>query len=931
MGACCGKDSDSRRYHIKTLINRARRREASQSSSYLKPGTVVIARWGEEWYPAVVCSDRGEEVDLTWDDNSVTKDIPREQVKVLPIYEQGEMVEAKWENGWQPAVIIQRTAGTYEIEWQDHSRSIDMPTAELKKPSFPIRPFPGVKYPPKPEGARIHGVLRIVIESARNLPDSDTTIFCGKKPGDPFCEMFDGSGRLITRTKVVDDVSSPIWDHRAAEAGVMVPDTDVLHFCVKDQDVSSNEIVSEAVLTTDNGLEILASGKPFSGWVPLRTASGKFGGELNIWLQLKPPAHPSTTIHEIQGTRYPLTHSNKVTLYQSAHVGQRHRERLSHVPLYEKRTYRREDCWIDIAKRIMQAKQFIYIMGWSVDAHTRLVREAPITVEPYGEISTSMTLGEMLIKKANEGVTVCIMVWKEATSTAGTPGGLFENDGVAGTKSSQTIAYFKNTSVTCVGVLRNGVGLLSNLTLTHHQKGAMMDAGSNNRSGKRRVVAFIGGLDLTGGRWDTPGKEIFATLDREHIDDCYQTMTTFETHSHGVPEGPRQPWQDVHCQVEGPAAHDIVQNFENRWKTQANNNSALYDVGTSARILKPADDIPGGRGHDAWDVQLLRSIDKFSDNTVQGIEADCHQAWVKSIENAQRFVYIENQFFMGASDKWLKGNNKNTSWNRIPDVIITRILLAIRRGEPFAVYVVLPLFPEGDPSSKTVQEMIHWQFQTVAAMYHHIGLALKKAQSTRVPTDYLNFFCLGQTKLGEAKPVQPLRPQDKSRKAQILRNARVPIYVHSKMLLVDDEIVIIGSCNVNDRSMAGDRDTEIAVAMSQPGHSRTTNKKPHGVVHAYRLSLWTEHLCLTADKGKIPSCILQPQSIECVRYVNEISLQSWNQHAAHDASQVCHLMKYPYAVRADGSITPAQKYLPDTVKAKTLGRSSRLVPDWLTA
>ena len=31
------------------------------------------------------------------------------------------------------------------------------------------------------------------------------------------------------------------------------------------------------------------------------------------------------------------------------------------------------------------------------------------------------------------------------------------------------------------------------------------------------------------------------------------------------------------------------------------------------------------------------------------------------------------------------------------------------------------------------------------------------------------------------------------------------------MMIVDDEIVIIGSANINDRSQAGDRDSELAV------------------------------------------------------------------------------------------------------------------------
>lgn len=37
------------------------------------------------------------------------------------------------------------------------------------------------------------------------------------------------------------------------------------------------------------------------------------------------------------------------------------------------------------------------------------------------------------------------------------------------------------------------------------------------------------------------------------------------------------------------------------------------------------------------------------------------------------------------------------------------------------------------------------------------------------------------------------------------------IYVHSKLMIVDDNYAIIGSANINDRSMLGTRDSEIAV------------------------------------------------------------------------------------------------------------------------
>jgi hypothetical protein len=49
------------------------------------------------------------------------------------------------------------------------------------------------------------------------------------------------------------------------------------------------------------------------------------------------------------------------------------------------------------------------------------------------------------------------------------------------------------------------------------------------------------------------------------------------------------------------------------------------------------------------------------------------------------------------------------------------------------------------------------------------------------------------------------------------------VHVNSKGMIVDDEYIIIGSANVNQRSMEGIRDTEIAMEAYQ-SHYTWTNK-----------------------------------------------------------------------------------------------------------
>ena len=71
------------------------------------------------------------------------------------------------------------------------------------------------------------------------------------------------------------------------------------------------------------------------------------------------------------------------------------------------------------------------------------------------------------------------------------------------------------------------------------------------------------------------------------------------------------------------------------------------------------------------------------------------------------------------------------------------------------------------------------------------------------------------------------------------------------MMIVDDAYIILGSANINQRSMAGTRDTEMAVGCWQPAFPE---QNPYGDVHMFRMSLWAEHMC-TTDPAFRYSCI----------------------------------------------------------------------------
>ena len=94
---------------------------------------------------------------------------------------------------------------------------------------------------------------------------------------------------------------------------------------------------------------------------------------------------------------------------------------------------------------------------------------------------------------------------------------------------------------------------------THHQNCVLVDTPASETT--RRVTAFLGGLDLCAGRYDTPAHTLFRGLRTVFHGDVYNP-TFWEEDAKKL--GPRQPWHDMHCRLDGPAAYDVLENFEQR-------------------------------------------------------------------------------------------------------------------------------------------------------------------------------------------------------------------------------------------------------------------------------------------------------------------------------------------------------------------------------
>ena len=61
------------------------------------------------------------------------------------------------------------------------------------------------------------------------------------------------------------------------------------------------------------------------------------------------------------------------------------------------------------------------------------------------------------------------------------------------------------------------------------------------------------------------------------------------------------------------------------------------------------------------------------------------------------------------------------------------------------------------------------------------------------------------------------------------------------MMIVDDEYIIVGSANINQRSMSGRRDTEMAVGCYQPNFLCEEGQLPQGDVSSFFTLGFMEH------------------------------------------------------------------------------------------
>ena len=243
--------------------------------------------------------------------------------------------------------------------------------------------------------------------------------------------------------------------------------------------------------------------------------------------------------------------------------------------------------------------------------------------------------------------------------------------------------------------------------------------------------------------------------------------------------GKQPPWHDVQLAISGPAVGDVETVFRERWENpQAFSRSPTRWLADRVRHDNPAstplpaqnaDPEPAG----PHPVQLLRTYPRRAGGypyAPQG-ERSVARGYTKAINQARRLIYLEDQYL----------------WS--PEVAAT-FAAAMTRNPELRLIAVLPHFPDQDGRLSKPPNVVA-RDRAIAT--------LRKAAPGRVA-----FYGPEST-------------------------AGVPVYVHAKVCVIDDEWASVGSDNFNRRSWT--HDSELSAAVCDPDYAREL-----------RLDLAREHL-----------------------------------------------------------------------------------------
>ncbi|KAG1774856.1 phospholipase D [Suillus placidus] len=474
----------------------------------------------------------------------------------------------------------------------------------------------------------------------------------------------------------------------------------------------------------------------------------------------------------------------------------------------------RDYMW-NLSRAILMAQETIYIHDWWLSPELQLRRPN----------KPKYRLDHLLERKAKEGVKIHIILYQEVSNRT--------------TPTDSNYAKQRLISLHPNIMVQRSPSHFQTGTFywAHHEKFCVID----------ETIAFMGGIDLCFGRWDTPQHVIVDDLelsaDKTEIwpGKDYSNPRVLDFHTLNKPfedmydraKLPRMPWHDVGMQVVGQPARDIARHFVERWNylLRLKNHSR-----TMPFLLPPPEFKPGELAAmgltGTCEMQICRSAGPWSLGTCNRTEHSIQNAYLKAIEMSEHFVYIENQFFITSTVV-----NDVKIENQIGDALVDRIIRAHREGTPWKCCIVIPLLP-GFPFSidhsdaSAIRIIVECQNRTLCRGPNSIFYRLRKEGID--PNEYISVFSL--------------RNWAKMRNGVLTTEI---VYIHGKVCIVDDRLAIIGSANINERSQRGDRDSEIAAVIRDTDLiDGTMAGKPFKVgrfAHTLRMRLMREHVGVDVD------------------------------------------------------------------------------------
>lgn len=420
-------------------------------------------------------------------------------------------------------------------------------------------------------------------------------------------------------------------------------------------------------------------------------------------------------------------------------IGSPKRESNRIIPLIDG-----DGAWRRVLHDLDGAQKHIHITMWAIKSfaiETELLRkQEKIFTEPWER--SKETIYYILCSKAKQGVTIRLLIWSLPLVTQHI---------ILRVHGSLPNDYFE--------VLEDPH---PNLGFSYHQKTITIDS----------KIAFVGGMNLYENDWDTSSHVVYDYRRTPH--DTSAKTRIWMRENKKVPTFP--PRHDLMARIEGPLVSDVENNFAQRWNA-TKKTGRIWSKNASQ--IPERNSLSSNEGDQKG--QIVRTMPPSTE--IPTGEKGIYDIYCRAIRNAQKYIYIENQYFRSES-------------------IAKELALACEKNPKLLLIVIT----KPDYLSEIEADEL-WKVKTPTSYWTARAFQIIK----KIRPDFCFFYLQVFEYDAKSQPIY------------------VPIDVHAKIMIVDDEWWTIGSANINDRSFFHDGEINVAVQHS-PSASHL------------RMQLFEEHL-----------------------------------------------------------------------------------------